>query len=110
MARAVTKVLELWKVDDEAACRILALGTDGYSRWKCGVFNRIDDDASLRLVTLISIYTSLRIMFTDPRRGWAWMQRPNVTFQGQCPLDVLARGDLGSMRRMRAYLEAEARG
>jgi hypothetical protein len=72
--------------------------------------NRIDDDASLRLVILISIYTSLRIMFTDPRRGWAWIQKPNAVFENQTPLDVMVRGDLESLRRVEDYLAAETQG
>lgn len=110
VARAVIAIFRLWKPDDDAACRMLGIDRQSYVNWAAGTFKPIANETLLRLVILIRIYVSLRMIFPDPNRGHGWMRRPNAIFQGQRPLDVLARGDLDSLRRVRAYVEAEAQG
>ncbi|CAH1690570.1 conserved hypothetical protein [Hyphomicrobiales bacterium] len=104
--RAIVQLLDRWKVDDEMGARILALDPQAYEAWKRAEPAGFNDDLKLRFVLLLHIHVQLRTLFTDPRRGYRWMNRPNAIF-GQTPLDLLAAGDLNAILRLQAYLAAE---
>jgi len=93
LARAGATIVKRWRVPEDLARAIL----DG----------RGDDHILERLAILVSIHVSLRRIFIEPQRAYAWVHRPNVVFGGQSPLQVMAQGDVASLRRIRSYLSAE---
>lgn len=111
MARAVMRLFERWQVGDGEAREILGgLASRTYARWKAGEPGRIDRDLATRLSLLMGIHKGLRYLFTDPERGYAWVKKPNLAFDGRTPLAVMAQGDIFSLARVRAYLDAERSG
>jgi uncharacterized protein (DUF2384 family) len=110
-ARAVIKLFEKWKLTDAVAREVLGgLAPRTYARWKTGDHGRIDRDLATRLSLLLGIHKGLRILFTDPERGYAWVSKPNDAFGGRRPVEILAQGDIFSLARVRAYLDAERGG
>jgi uncharacterized protein (DUF2384 family) len=108
LARAVVALFRRWALTDSQACALLGgVSTATYSRWKRGAVGRIGVDLATRLATLIGIHKSLRILFTDTSRVYEWVRRPNQVFGGQSALDVMLRGRLTDLLRVRAYLDAE---
>jgi len=111
MARAALRLFEKWQVSDAEARDILGgLTARTYARWKAGTLGRIDRDLATRLSLLMGIHKGLRILFTDPERGYAWVGKPNLAFGGRAPLEIMAQGDIFSLARVRAYLDAERGG
>ena len=111
MARAVIRLFERWGVPDAQAREILGgLAPRTYARWKAGEPGRIDRDLATRLSLLMGIHKGLRYLFTDPARGYAWVGRPNRAFGDLTPLSVMAQGDIFSLARVRAWLDAERGG
>ncbi len=57
----------------------------------------------------MGIHKALRYIFTDVERGYAWIRTPNLAFGERSPAEVM-RGDMFSLARVRAYLDAERGG
>jgi Protein of unknown function (DUF2384). len=111
MVRAVIRLFERWQVPDNRARDILGgLAARTYARWKAGEIGRIDRDLATRLSLLMGIHKGLRYLFTDPERGYAWVGKPNPVFGGQSPVEIMAAGDIFSLARVRAWLDAERGG
>jgi hypothetical protein len=108
LVRAVVGLFRRWNLTDAQACVLLGgLSTATYSRWKRGEIGRIGVDLATRLANLIGIHKSLRILFTDTSRVYDWIRRRNEVFGGESALDVMLRGRLTDLMRVRAYLDAE---
>lgn len=111
MVRAVLRLFERWQVSDAEARDILGgLAARTYARWKAGEIGRIDRDLATRLSLLMGIHKGLRYLFADPERGYAWVKKPSPIFGGNSPVAVMAAGDMFSLARIRAFLDAERGG
>lgn len=107
--RAAVRLFAHWDLTDEDAATLLDLAPRTYARWKTGKTGRLGRDQKTRLAIVMGIHKSLRIIFTDPARGYAWIGKPNDAFSGESALDVMRHGDMTDLIRVRDYLDA-ARG
>jgi hypothetical protein len=57
----------------------------------------------------MGIHKRLRVLFTSPEDGYAWIRTPNLVFGERSPAEVM-RGDMFLLARERAYLDAERSG
>ncbi len=108
--RAALNLFRLWSVTDEQAATLLDLPVRSYRRWKAGEIGRIDRDAKARLSNLIGIHKALRIIFSEPHRGYAWIRAPNSAFGGRTALEVMLGGEMTDLMRVRRYLDSERGG
>ena len=109
MARAVIHLFEKWKLGDSVAREVLGgLSPRTYARWKVGDLGRIDRDLATRLSLLIGIHKRLRLLFSNPERGYAWTGNPNDAFGGRTPAEIMGQGDMFSLVRVHAFLDAAA--
>lgn len=110
MQRAVIKLFERWSLTEEQACVLLGdVARRTYQRWKTGSLGRVGIDQAARLSNLLGIHKALRLMFSEPSRGYRWIKQPNAAFAGQSALEVMLNGQLTDLMRVRRYLDA-ARG
>lgn len=107
MLRAVLVLFGKWELSDEEAALLLDLPVRTYRRWKAGQPGRLDRDTKARLSNLLGIHKALRILFTDPARGYAWIKAENSAFGGRSALSVMKGGELTDLMRIRRYLDAE---
>jgi hypothetical protein len=107
MFRAVVNLFRLWSLTDDEAATLLDLPARSYARWKAGALGRIDRDGKARLSNLMGIHKSLRIIFREPQRGYAWVKAANEAFGGRSALDIMLGGELTDLMRVRRYLDAE---
>ena len=110
MFRAALNLFRQWSVTDENAAVLLDLPVRSYRRWKAGEVGRIDRDTKARLSNLMGIHKALRIIFSEPQRGYAWIQAPNSAFAGRTALEVMLGGELTDLMRVRRYLDSERGG
>lgn len=108
--RAAVNLFAKWEVTDEEAATFLDLSLRTYRRWKAGQTGRMGRDTKARLSNLLGIHKALRILFTEPHRGYRWIKAPNAAFAGQSALGVMLGGDLTDLMRVRRYLDAERGG
>ena len=107
MLRAVLNMFGKWEITDEEAAILLDLPVRTYRRWKAGQPGRLDRDTKARLSNLLGIHKALRILFTDPARGYEWIKAENAAFAGLSALTVMKGGELTDLMRVRRYLDAE---
>lgn len=55
---------------------------------------------------LLGIHKALRIIYTDAARGYRWVGAANTVFGGKSALDIMLRGGIEDIRRIRSYLDA----
>ena len=107
MLRAAMVLFGKWSLTDEEASRLLDLPVRTYRRWKSGQPGRLNRDLKARLSNLMGIHKALRILFTDPARGYGWIRADNAVFGGKSALAVMLGGELTDLMRVRRYLDAE---
>ena len=105
--RAALNLFRHWQLTDAQAAVLLDLPARTYARWKAGDVGRIDRDGRARLSNLMGIHKALRVIFSEPARGYAWIRRPNEAFAGRSALDVMLNGEITDLMRVRRYLDAE---
>jgi hypothetical protein len=110
MFRASVNLFRLWGVSDEQAAALLDLPLRTYRRWKADGPGRLGRDGAARLSNLMGIHKALRLIFSDPQRGYGWIKAPNAAFGGQSALAVMLGGELTDLMRVRRYLDAERGG
>jgi hypothetical protein len=107
-ARAALNLFARWNLNDAEARVLLGdLSPRTYARWKAGETGRIGRDLKARLSNLMGIHKTLRIIFTEPERGYGWIRSANAAFGGRSALDVMLGGELTDIMRVRRYLDAE---
>ncbi|MFC3101220.1 MbcA/ParS/Xre antitoxin family protein [Altererythrobacter lauratis] len=110
MFRASLNLFGKWELTDEQAATLLDMSVRTFRRWKAEGAGRISRDGCARLSNLMGIHKALRIIFTEPQRGYAWIRTGNSAFAGASALDVMLGGELTDLIRVRRYLDAERGG
>ncbi|MBB3174550.1 hypothetical protein FHR90_002395 [Endobacter medicaginis] len=105
--RAVLALLERWQLSDSQQCTVLGVGMDTLAEWRAGRVELQPVDAR-SLGLLLSIHRSLRMTFSEPARGYAWVRRENEAFAGMSALDVMM--EPAGLERVAGYLAAESVG
>lgn len=107
MQRAVINLFDKWRLTDREAAVLLGdIAPRTYQRWKKGELGRVGPDLAARLSNLIGIHKALRLLFTDSQRGYGWIKHPNGDFAEASALDVMLKGQLTDLMRIRRYLDA----
>ncbi len=107
MARAAVNLFRRWSLTDAEACTLLGgISESTYSRWKRGDIARLGVDLKTRLSVLMGIHKALRMLFSENERAYAWVKTPNGHFGEQRPLDIMLRGLITDLFRIRRYLDA----
>ena len=108
MQRAVINMFDRWQLTDDQATLLLGdIAKRTYQRWKARQYGRVSVDLAARLSNLLGIHKALRLLFSDPARGYGWIKRPNAAFGGDTALDVMLGGQLTDLMRVRRYLDAQ---
>ncbi|MGI9523176.1 MAG: MbcA/ParS/Xre antitoxin family protein [Hyphomicrobiaceae bacterium] len=107
MQRAIIILFAKWRVKDADAAIILGgISTKRLQRWRDGDYGRVTRDLADRLSNLLGIHKALRIIFSDPQRGYDWMSTQSPIFGDQSALDLLLRGGMEDLIRVRRYLDS----
>ena len=110
MFRAALNLFGKWELTDDQAATLLDMPVRSFRRWKAEGPGRISRDGRARLSNLMGIHKALRIIFSEPQRGYAWVRAGNSAFAGASALDVMLGGELTDIMRVRRYLDAERGG
>ncbi|MCV9940399.1 MbcA/ParS/Xre antitoxin family protein [Boseaceae bacterium BT-24-1] len=109
LIRAALRIFRNWKIDDAQACRILGeLDVRQIQRWEVEDNESVSEAVLERMAIVLTIHASLRRLYREPERGYAWMQRPNVAFENSSPIALIATGGDEALLRIKFYLDAES--
>jgi len=107
MQRAFIKLVDLWGLTDEQASTLMGeIPVQTLRDWKAGRLGSAGTDTAVRLSNVMGIHKALRLLFKDPVRGYTWIKRPNTAFSGATALEVMLRGKISDLTRVRQYLDA----
>ena len=108
LARTTIRLFRAWQLSDIEARTLLGdMAQRTWARWKDGSIGRIDRDLRARMAILMGVHKGLRYLFTDPKRGYDWIRKPNANFSGNSALDIMMRGEITDLIDIRTYLDAE---
>ena len=106
-AIAIINLFSKWAVKDADAAIILGgISKKTLRRWRDGDYGRVNRDMADRMSNLLGIHKALRVIFSDPQRGYSWINNPNKAFGDQSALDVLRLGGMEDVVRIRRYLDS----
>lgn len=107
MQRAMIDLFAHWGVGvDDAATLLGGISSKTFRRWKDGDYGRVSRDQADRMSLLLGIHKALRILYTDAARGYRWIGAANTVFDSKSALDIMLRGGIEDIRRIRSYLDA----
>lgn len=107
MQRAIINLFAKWQVKDADAAVILGgISTKTLQRWRDGDYGRVSRDMADRMSNILGIHKALRIIFSDPQRGYDWMSTKTSALGGKSALDVALRGGMEDLIRIRRYLDS----
>jgi Protein of unknown function (DUF2384) len=108
MQRAIIRLFDHWGMTDDDASTLLGdVSTRTYQRWKAGQYGRANVDLVARMSNVLGIHKALRLLFSDPARGYRWVRAANAAFGGKSALDVMLAGQITDLMRVRRYLDAQ---
>lgn len=96
-----------WEIGaDDAAMLLGGISSKTFRRWKDGDYGRVSRDQADRMSLLLGIHKALRILYADAARDYRWIGAANTVFDGKSALDIMLRGGIEDIRRIRSYLDA----
>ncbi len=109
--RAFFRIVERWKVPDEAARDLLGGVSNGTLYNLRSRPKTLRADELLRISYLIGIFKALHILYSE-KLADAWMQRPNTNpiFKGGTPLAYARAGGIPALQTVRRLLDARRGG
>lgn len=105
--RGFFHIMEAWEVGREDA-RIL-LGSPArrtFYGWRDGKAARVPQDTLRRIGYIAGIYKALQLLYSDTHLADSWINRSNLAFGGQTPLQRMCAGDVTDLAVVRSYLDA----
>lgn len=108
--RTFFRIMDAWKIDPERSMAIIDAPKATFFEWKRDPEKvRLTRGQFERLSYVFGIYAALQILLPDPAIADTWVSRPNeaATFAGHRPIELMASGELDSLRRVREYLDAQ---
>lgn len=111
--RTFFRISALWDLDTEAQMGLLGLRSRStLFKWKREQKARLDRDQMERVSHVLGIYKALQILLPDPQAADSWVKRPNAAslFQGRPALELMTRGGILGLYRVRQYLDAQRGG
>jgi Protein of unknown function (DUF2384) len=108
MQRAIIRLFEHWGITDNEASIVLGdVSPRTFQRWKVGQYGRAGVDLIARMSNLLGIHKALRMLFSDPVRGYRWVRAANDAFGGKSALNIMLAGQITDLMRVRRYLDAQ---
>ena len=103
-----TLTVKAWKLDDSDAERLLDVDKETWLQIKNGTWSKpLAQEQLMRISAVIGLHRALHSHF-DESPANSWVKRPNTEpiFSGRKPLDVMIKGRLPMMIRVRRYMNS----
>ena len=109
---AFFKLIETWRVRDEAARQLLGGVSNGvFYQLKKGHAKTLDQDKLTRISLLLGIFKALNILYSSKLAdSWVTLTNQNPMFEGETPLHYMIHGGLPALLRVRQLLDARRGG
>lgn len=109
LARAVTRLFELWQLSAVDQLTLLGLSESNriaLQRYAKGEALAANRDLLERVGHLLGIHKSLKLLYPhNPEIVKGWMASPNTKFEGITPIDVVRRYGFAGLLMVRGTLD-----
>jgi len=107
--RGVVALADLWRLGASEASALLGdISERSWFRLKKRESDEaLAQDQLMRISLLVGIFKGLRLIFSEPLAD-EWVRLPNqgAVFGGQAPLDLMIRGGIPAMVRVRQHVDS----
>lgn len=110
--RGMTRLADAWQLTVPQVCALLGeVSPSSWHSWAKSPPKTLGVDRLTRASYLLGIYTALHVLYGDELAD-EWVQLPNTNplFNGAEPLQVMLRGGIPAMERVRTLLDARRGG
>jgi len=110
--RGVARLAEAWGLSVTDVCSLLGeVSPSTWHAWAHRPPKSLGVDRLTRASYLLGIYAALHVLYGDELADqWVRLPNTNALFNGSTPLDVMLRGGIPAMERVRALLDARRGG
>lgn len=108
IVKAVVRTCDAWELTNAEAASLFDVPTATWSRMKAGAFKgNLDQDKVTRASLLLGVFKGLRLLFNGPLTfGWPKTANNGPEFGGQTPVEIMTRGGIPAMMRVRQHVDA----
>jgi hypothetical protein len=106
--KAFSRIAEAWSLTAAEAAGLADMSESTWKRARKPEFaGDLTQDQMLRLSALVGLYKSLELYFNPPiATQWVKLANQGPEFEGERPVDVMIRGGLPKIIRVRTYVDA----
>jgi hypothetical protein len=106
--KAFSRIAEAWSLTAAEAAGLADMSESTWKRARKPEFaGDLTQDQMLRLSALVGLYKSLELYFNPPvAPQWVKLANQGPEFEGERPVDVMIRGGLPKIIRVRTYVDA----
>ena len=110
--RGVARLAEAWGLSVTDVCSLLGeVSPSTWHAWAHRPPKSLGVDRLTRASYLLGIYAALHVLYGDELADeWVGLPNTNALSNGSTPLDVMLRGGIPAMERVRALLDARRGG
>jgi hypothetical protein len=110
--RGVARLADAWGLSVTDVCSLLGeVSPSTWHAWAHRPPKSLGVDRLTRASYLLGIYAALHVLYGDELADqWVRLPNTNALFNGSTPLDVMLRGGIPAMERVRALLDARRGG
>ncbi len=110
--RGMARLAQAWGLTVGDVCSLLGdVSPSTWHAWARKPPKSLGVDRLTRASYLLGIYAALHVLYGDELADeWVALPNTNALFNGSTPLDVMLRGGIPAMERVRALLDARRGG
>lgn len=110
--RGVSRLADAWGLTVPQVCMLLGdVSASSWHAWAKRPPKTLGVDRLTRTSYLLGIYSALHVLYPGPLADeWVHLPNTNALFNGSAPLDVMLRGGIPALERVRALLDARRGG
>lgn len=111
--RTFFKVADVWRLSNREEQGILGWPANStFYKYKSGDVGALSLDTLTRISLVLGTFKALRILYTDRGLADRWVKLPNsnALFGGNPPVDLMARGEMDNLYKVRRLLDARRGG
>jgi hypothetical protein len=111
--RTFFKVADAWRLSSREEQGILGWPANStFYKYKSGAVGTLSLDTLTRISLVLGTFKALRILYTDRGLADRWIKLPNsnALFGGNPPVDLMSRGEMDNLYKVRRLLDARRGG
>lgn len=111
--RAFFKVADAWRLSSREGQGILGWPANStFYKYKSGDVGMLSLDTLTRISLVLGMFKALRILYSDRGLADRWIRLPNsnALFGGNPPVDLMSRGEMDNLYKVRRLLDARRGG